>query len=518
MQSAALLFSTILALSSAPAWALVESPWLTSDRTVDCSTNETILRDVLKPNMKDEEKAIALFNFFRQRVYHYVNISESRDPLMTLNTIGNTLCGSQGTCMKGLLMAAGIKARVVHHTGHTFYEAFYDNQWHGFDTFTNLYIFTKGDKPHIASYDELTANPSLIDNAEKEGRSPKGMCMCGDDPKAFAEKIDTSSDYEPLKLAWSVKDLSLRSGEELVRSWWPHGKPLPGTWNPALGPGPLHTCGGHDRGDNPDLFKFWEPYGITKFSPNMSISYRHYFNGFLNYSPNLTNADYKDGLVSEKGVKPGPEGLSGAGELVIPVKCPYYISGADLSFEATCPGAGDAVGVEASADGKAWTAVLEAKDTGKKEYKASFDKIAVKTEPGLHAYQVKLTLKGKATLNRFFLQTTFTHNAMAAPHLMPGKNTYTLAAGKPESLKASPVTVVFRYKDAPAGKGATKDCTDWKGEVKTVEKKSDASPFKFEVAVPETDKLPQMQDLTLRCGTLFWKPDTTPAPLLTSAK
>src|SRR2546430_1756213 len=104
--------------------AAVAEPWVTTDRTVDCSSYESIVRDVVKGGMTDEQKALALFQFFRQRVYHYMNMPESRDPLMCLNVLGNTLCGSQGTCMKGLLGAAGIKARVRSMPGHTFYDAF----------------------------------------------------------------------------------------------------------------------------------------------------------------------------------------------------------------------------------------------------------------------------------------------------------------------------------------------------------------------------------------------------------
>src|SRR5262245_59501248 len=123
-------------LISWSASAEVQGPWVTTDRTVDCSSYESILKGVLKDGMTDEQKAIALYSFFRQRVYHYQNTPESRDPIKCINVIGNTLCGSQATCMKGLLEAAGIKAHVVSHPGHTFYEAFYDNKWHGYDTMT----------------------------------------------------------------------------------------------------------------------------------------------------------------------------------------------------------------------------------------------------------------------------------------------------------------------------------------------------------------------------------------------
>jgi hypothetical protein len=102
---------------------------------------------------------------------------------------------------------------------------------------------------------------------------------------------------------------------------------------------------------------------------------------------------------------------------------------------------------------------------------------------------------GHATLHRFHLRTIFTHDAMAAPHLMPGKNKVTLTVANPEAVKADPVVLIYRYKEAP----------DWKDE-KVIERTITQCPFTFAADLPETAKLPQMQDLTLRCGTLLWVP------------
>ena len=481
--------------------AEVQAPWVTTDRTVDCSSYETIMKDVLKKDMTNEQKALALYAFYRQRVYHYMNMPESRDPILCVNVLGNTLCGSQGTCMKGLLLAAGIKARVVSGPGHTFYEAFYDNKWHGFDTFMNFYVFTRDENRSVASFSELEADSTLIADAVKENRAVKGMAPCGDDPLFFSKHVNENN-YEAMKLDWSVKKNSLRKGEELVRSWWPGGKPLAGTWNPKIGPGPLHGCGSKDRKDDPELFKYWEPYGIPKFG-SVSVSYRHYFNGLINYSPNLTANDYKDNLLSESGVKAGPDGLSGEGQVVIPVTCSFYISAGQCLFQATCPAEGDVVTLSVSRDGNQWTEVAAAKNPGKNEYAGQLDKVIVNACVGLHAYQIKFALKGKAVLNQFLLQTYFTHNAMAAPHLMPGKNNITVSVANADAVKDGGFKVIYRYREAP----------DWKSEPKSVEKEVNATPFAFEIALPETEKFPQMLDLTLRNKTLAWRPENAwPVP------
>ena len=471
----------LLSLPASLALGDVRQPWVATDRTVDCSSYETIVKGVVKPGMSDEAKAIAMYDFYRQMVYHYRNMPESRNPLKCVNLLGNTLCGSQATCMKGLLEAAGLKVRVVSHPGHTFYEVFYDGKWHGYDTMTNFYVFTRGPGRNVASFKELTADPSLIRDAVKEGRACPGMCPCGDKPMAFAAKTSVLN-YAVQKSNWSVKDYSLRMGEEIVRLWWPHGRPLPGAYRVGHEPGPMHGCGRRDEGNPPELFRFWEPYGIRRFG-GRSISYRHYFNGWMSYSPDLGRPELKAALAK--------------GELVVPVKCPYYITGTQLCFESTCPGEGDAVAVSVSVDGgKSYKDVFTTKEAGSREYRTSLGSTVIRPARGRHEYKLKFAVRGKAALTRFHLKTIFTHNAMASPHLAPGKNKVTVTVANPAALKAEPLTVIYRYKDAPK----------WSGPIKTLTKAVTASPFTFEAKLPETRKLPQMQDLTIRCGKLNWVP------------
>jgi len=473
----------VSAVLSAAASADVRSPWVTTDRTVDCSSYETILRDLIGPSVTDEQKAIALYDFYRQRVYHYKNMPESRIPLKCVNVLGNTLCGSQATCMKGLLAAAGLKARVVSHPGHTFYEVFYDGQWHGFDTMCHFYVFTRGPKRTVASYEQLNRDPTLIRDAVKEGRACPGICPCGDKPMNFAAKVRVLN-YQPHTSDWSVKDYALRDGEQIVRSWWPLGRPLPGTHR-SRDPGPMHTCGSRDRKNPPELFRFWEPYGIPRFG-GVSISYRHYFNGWMSYSPDLSAGPLRKALR--------------AGELLVPVKCPFYISAARVALEAACPAADSRVEVAAAADGK-WQPILTASRRGRHEYRASLDKVVVRASRGRHTYELRFRVHGGAALERFHLKTIFVHNAMAAPHVMPGANEVTLTVADPASAAGRPMAVIYRYKPAPG----------W-ANLKTIEKTTTRYPFTFAVNLPQTKKLPQMQDLTLRCGKLHWVPRTKVLP------
>jgi hypothetical protein len=486
------LATLLVALAGTAADAAVRGPWVTTDRTVDCSSFESIARDILEPDMTDEQKAIAMYNFFRQQVYHYQNLPESREPLKTVNIMGNTLCGSQATCMKGLLTSIGLKTRVVSHPGHTFYEVFYDGQWHGYDTMTNFYVFTRGPNRTVASFEQLNKDPTLIRDAVKEGRACPNICPCGDKPEWFAEKIRVT-DYTPQKSDWSVKDYTLRRGEEIVRSWWPEGKPVPGSHRPT-DPGPLHGCGNRDRQAEPFLFKFWEPYAIPQFGPSTSVSYRHYCNGQINYSPDLTNEQaVLDGGATLDGAKVTAGGLAGPGTYNFPVKCPFYVTGAVLLFEADCAKEG---GLEVHVDqhGGGWQKLFDGGGPDEKQYRAPLDRVVVRSHVGRYEYNVRIVLGEGDVLKNLYLRTWFQHNAMAAPHLMPGQNKVTIEVE--DALKEAPLTLIYRYKDAP----------NWDGPVKTLKQRITRNGETFTVDVPETEKLPQMQDLTLRYGQLDWEP------------
>jgi len=463
----------------------IQSPWVTTDRTVDTSTYESIVKGVIKPEMKDEDKAIALFNFFRQMVYHYQNIPESRIPLKTINVIGNTLCGSQGTCMVGLLEAAGIKGRVVSHPGHTFYEAFYDGKWHGFDTMSNFYVFTRGENRNVASFEELEKDPSLITTAVAEGRNAPNWVCCGDDANSFKAKITVLNYKADTGNGWAVKNYSLRPGEEIVRSWWPHDYPLPGTTGKS-DKFPHHTCGGRDDGNPPELFKFWEPYLIRNFG-RASRSYRHYFNGWVNYSPDLSQKEFQEKLATKS--------------LVVPVRTSFYISGGKLYFNATTVNAEDSIEVFVTTPKGKEKSIFKSSEIGEKQYKVDLASEIVKPTIGFHEYSLRFAINGNAKLNKFYLRTIFTHNAMAAPHLMPGKNNVSLQVANPDDLKKAPITVSYRYKEAP----------NWSTE-KIIEKTIDQAPFSFEAVLPDSAKLPQMTDLTLRNGKLSWYPELGSVP------
>jgi hypothetical protein len=242
------------------------------------------------------------------------------------------------------------------------------------------------------------------------------------------------------------------------------------------------------------LFKYWEPYGVEKFG-HTSVSYRHYFNGQINYSPDLTDADaVSDGGGKLEGLQVTPQGLTGAGVYTFKVRCPYYITGGQLRLEADCAAKDDVLMVEVDQPQGGWQKVLEIQGANEKVQVAELDKAVARSNVGRQDYTVRMTLRGKPQLRRMHLRTWFVHNAMAAPHLMPGSNHVTVEVANEEALKAAPLTLVYRYREAP----------QWTGPVVEVKRRIEKNGDNFVAELPVTEKLPQMRDLTLRYGELAW--------------
>src|SRR5688572_18747213 len=86
---------------------------VTTDRTVDARSLETIVRDVVRlaGAKTNDEKAIAIHTWLHQAIFHQAYPVEkgpqSVGPLKVLNVYGWGLCGGQHTVLKALFEAAG---------------------------------------------------------------------------------------------------------------------------------------------------------------------------------------------------------------------------------------------------------------------------------------------------------------------------------------------------------------------------------------------------------------------------
>ncbi len=458
-------------LLSSSAFGMVDGFKVTTDRTVDNSSLETIVSDVVRLSgaKTNDEKGIALYNYLNQVLFHRAYAHEKQPqsvgPLKVINVYGWGLCGGEHDVMKSVFETAGwqVRYRGWSDPGHTTVEANYDGAWHYYDVFLKAYFFTK-DKKTIAGQDDIIKDPSIVLDGEKDGRVPKESYLCcGDDAPGIVKGCKNShaeavagpeqggGDYTGRDHNYSTL-LALRSGAALRLEWGSKDGMMV-----AEGTDGKHTCPNmKDIRNNPLLGPVLEHYGN-----------RMYSNGTFTYAPDFS----KDGDVADIELKSakaasGKLNASGSGSAVFKVALPYPFAAAKIT--AAFDGGDGKISVSTDG-GKTWqaSAVGDVSALVKQHYD-----VAVKVEfPG--------------TLNKFSIDGTVEHNKAALPFLYNGKNVVTVGAKDAKLPANSTMTVTYAYQEATApakrnqynGQGVTY------GETKTVTKEVTALPFTFTLDV-----------------------------------
>ncbi|MDD4889382.1 MAG: transglutaminase-like domain-containing protein [Phycisphaerae bacterium] len=514
--------------------------WVTTDKSVDTSSPEAIVKCLVKDGMSDEAKALAVFNWYRRVIFpHNYLANDRRDVLRQINSYGCTLCGSHAANMGWLMRTAGFKTRCVfiHGGGHTFIEAWFDNGWHALDPETDFAVWSRakeGEKPHLIGMEELKADPTLLDNAEKEGRAKpwffKAMKFPFATRKKMAEWCDTNPEGKSQKdaMQWSscvikgetIKDyfiegvktlafskenesygggisdpdlmkLTLRAGEKLVRCWDNEGR---GKFIAGQGFAgyPAHfMAGGEADESDTDIFPWIEPYRKDNYGiPELAINrcYRYSGNGHLIWTPKTVNELLQTGGVKAAGVSTDKLGASAwssdpgkPGTITIPFRSSYALIDCTVRAEWTAePGRVLLVG------GKEPT---EVKPTTQPESPAhSTRHFYGKAINGRFAYQLQIELPAKGGLKGVSFDHTFVNNPRALPFLVPGKNTVRVRLDSPELLKTTKLVVTYEWAEGDGWKTDKSDTREVTG-----------SPFEYELTTPE-GKFPRMKRLTLEAA------------------
>lgn len=104
----------IVSLASFARAEVLLHPKIVTSTSVDCSSLASIVRDVVKPGMSDQEKLLALYHWFRHTIYHDRTMGgDRRDVLRLINSYGSGLCGSQAAVFRQICNAAGLQARII---------------------------------------------------------------------------------------------------------------------------------------------------------------------------------------------------------------------------------------------------------------------------------------------------------------------------------------------------------------------------------------------------------------------
>lgn len=549
MHRAILGFLMVVVAAAPAAGVELRGVWVTSSASVDTSTPEAIVGDLVKPGMADEQKALAIFNWYRRVIYpHNYLAADRRDVLRQVNSYGCTLCGSHAANLSWLMRTAGFKTRCVfiHGGGHTFIEVFYADAWHALDAETDFAVWSRGAKPHLISMAELKADPTLLDQPEKDGRARPWLFKAMKFPWATRKKMADYCDRTRLpKMAmqWSssvlkgqtIKDyfvegvktvkysavnapygghvsdpnlmnLRLKPNERLIRPWDNEGR---GRF--IIGQGfegyPAHLLygGGADENDEA-VFPYVEPYRKDNYGlPALPVDrcYRYSGNGHLIWSPNIAAGELTGapGVVAENLTVDRTTGLlrptepGTLGTLVVPIRSSYALVWADIKGTWLRGSADDVnrivvygrVEVE-GAKGRQWQwrEVWHNDTTGATEGGGAYGTRI----NGQFDYQVRIELMAKNDVSACGLKAitfdhTFVQNWLVLPMLKPGKNTIRVRLENPEALRTVRLRIRYEWAEGPG----------WKAERSDVHEVT-ASPFEY-VLTAAGPKFPRMKTLTL---------------------
>ena len=440
---------------------------VTTDRTVDARSLESIVRDVVRLSgaKTQDEKAIAIYEWLHQAIFHHAYPVEasprSVGPLKVLQVYGWGLCGGQHTVLKALFEAAGwtVRYRSWSDPGHTTIEVLYDGRWHYFDVFLKCYFWMK-DRSTVAGQDDIVKDPSIVLDALKDGRVPAHHYLCcGDNAEGVVRGCRSSKAHPPSGPENGWASVTGRDRDYAPRLRLPAGATLRLEWKgepgrTAVDNKALHTCGNKDFRGDPVLGPLLEHYGPRSHS-----------NGTFTYAPDFSRgADVADIALDGASAKDGRLVASGAGRAVFDLSLPYaYV---DARVEAGFEGGEGRLSVSVDG-GKTWRPAPPGELRGLVR----------------QAYGLRLKAEFPGALTRLKVEAVVEHNRGVLPHLLPGANAVTVsAAGPAPSDRKVAVEYAFQEATAPArtrwdGRGVTY------AETKTVRRVLERLPETFTIDV-----------------------------------
>ena len=470
------------------ALAGVDDVKVTTDTSIDCSSIQSIARDLYKNYKSDQEKAIATWYFVRRMHFHWPHIP-TWNSIDLINSYGFALCGHQSTMLCQIANAGGLKARTMHLPGHVIAEINYDGAWHMFDCQVGWYALNR--KGKVASCAEMKADPTLVTDAVKEGRDSKPYFQCRDNPRGGTNYAAAAKAGRIVPPPTDRLIVNLRRGESITRVWGNEDK----AWFPSKDDrgfvSPRHTCTGRDIDANdPANWPYWKPYAKGGVK-------RYYGNGRMVYQPNLATEAFTEGLAKAgmdgasakykdgKGPNLHPAAAGKPGTVTFVIDSPYVAVDAWLDAEALRKTEKDVLAVHArTADRGDWKEIYRADKTGQ----IKLAKLSLKEAAwAAHRYLVKFELAAGADVSdvgvdSLKITTVFVNNMYALPYFTPGKNTIKLTAAEGTDLNKSKLTLEYAWEE--------------QGKEKTLTKTIDKLPFETTVTVGG-EELPRMKQVKL---------------------
>ncbi len=335
----------------------VVNPRIVINDRHDWYSIESLVGEIIKPEMTDRQKAFAVYELFRDNFYHFnapdlyyehgVKKGDIYDPIKHLNSYQNTGCGPMAIGMTTIWSHLGLKSRVINFgSSHWICEVFYDDAWHIMDADRKAFYLSR-DNTRLISTPEAIADPKLITRTHHQGfASP-------DDPRYDASRASCYTHYKgntgtPYEAAQGhTMAITLRPGESIVRRWDNIGK-YHDNWRHKPTPPPQFANGKIIY--QPDLSQAYvldaaqEHYNVALYATDKKRPYIH-----------------------------GAKGHRGSG-LVYRVASPYCMVGGRIQARFVCkPRSGSDPKVHVSYDGRNWRNIWHGRSGAVRECDVSID-------------------------------------------------------------------------------------------------------------------------------------------------
>ena len=383
----------------------VVNPRIVINDRHDWFSLDTLVAEVAEPGMTDRDKALAVFEVFRDNFYH-VNApmlwverglisSSAYDPIKHLNWYENTGCSCMAIAVSSVWEHAGLKSRVVNFgVSHWISEVFYADAWHMFDADMKVFHL-KHDNKTVAGIADCRADPSLIRRSHHYGFAAPENSGYGAFPANSASPYSAPKDHSMA--------LTLRPGETLIR-WW-------------QGPAAQKTNKDERYG------RWWPKYARGKLVYKPDLSKPGALDGAQWHHNMALSAD--DGKRPHVHTKQAPYYC----ELIFPVRSPYPIVGGriEVAFQNE-QGGGFYPTVFVSFDGRDWLRIWEGPSNKPTKCDVSIDSfIDTRRRTAKCEYFVKiewLPWHGQALMgiDSLLIETDLAMSMRSLPTLRLGRN------------------------------------------------------------------------------------------------
>jgi hypothetical protein len=433
--------------------AIVSNIKVLSDKVEDVSSLDAWQKSVIKPEMKDAEKALAAWETAVKFRHH--DVPDPReylhsdpivyDPIKLFNVYGYcTGKGAQPAFLQ-LVRHLGYPARNMSIFRFGVPEVQYDNAWHMYDVGMINY-FPKPDGA-VASVEELVAavkawhkeNPGYHDNGNKLKAYMKNPGMkSGPALVANCPTLQPSGSYPSSNFGWYstmiIYDVEkppfvyeepysqgyrvnnqLRRGEKLTFNWSNKG---------------LHVNMLDEKNEQPVL-KAVVGKGQLNYTPKFGdLANGRIGNGTLEYNPPLESLKdvaitYDNLVIKDNALHPADPGKPAT--LVLDMPCSYVYLAGTLNITSPAGESGSYTVQISDNHGLDW------KDLAKTEPSPGSSSIDLqKAILRRYNYRLKFTLNANVSIRSIHLTHDFQHSQRALPALDKGDNTITFSAGPHE--------------------------------------------------------------------------------------